>query len=96
MLERVSRAVLTAGLSAAGCGLLYGLWTVGPADTDCGSAFFPRAQDNIACATAQAGRTNTAWLLIGLGGPVAAGAVVLTRESAPAKPSVEPAAPDQV
>lgn len=80
MVERVSRALLTAGLSAAGCGLLYGLWTVGPTDTDCGSAFFPKARDNAVCVAAAEGRTNTAWLLAIAGGSVAAGAVVLVRQ----------------
>jgi hypothetical protein len=84
MLERLSRALLTVGLSTAAIGLLYGMWSVGPSNVDCGSAFVPHAEDNTSCALALAGRTNTAWLLVGLGGPLAAGAVVLARQDGPA------------
>jgi hypothetical protein len=94
MVDRVGRALLTAGLAAAACGLLYGLWSVGPSGTDCGSAFIQKARDSVACVAAVEGRTNTAWLLMISGGSVAAGAVVLTREPASAKQAAAPGASD--
>lgn len=96
MVDRVGRALLTAGLSAAACGLVYGLWSVGPTDTDCGSAFVPKARESVACVAAVEGRTNTAWLLMIAGGSVAAGAVVLTREPVPVKQVAGPGASEPV
>lgn len=91
MLERVARAVTTTGLIAAGCGLVYGMWPVGPDSDDCGSAFFPKTETAV-CDLAMTDRTNVAWLLAIAGGSVAVGALTLTREQKPAAAGEEPAA----
>jgi hypothetical protein len=91
VLERVARAVTTTGLIAAGCGLVYGMWPVGPDSDDCGSAFFPKTEAAV-CDLAMTDRTNVAWLLTIAGGSVAVGALTLTREQKPAATGEEPAA----
>lgn len=72
---RVTRGLGFAGAFLLVLGLAYGLTPVG---RDCGSAFSPSdsfTTDAAACSVSLAGRTNTAWLLIGLGGALLVGVV---------------------
>lgn len=88
-MSQVGAGALAAGLTLAVGGIVFGSWPVG--GEDCGSAFGPKDQGGTAsrlvCASALAGRSNTAWTLVIGGVAVTVGGVAVRRGAEESRPA---------